>query len=156
SSFFLSCALGTAPIIWSTTSPFLKISSAGILRMPYLVDVSELESTSTLPTLALPSYSPASSSTTGPTMRPSPHNSAQKSTSTGISESALITSSSKELSVISSGLLIITLGSLVKVKSLLFFHDITFKYPTILCVNHIGSRYLTDYKNLSSTTHIPF
>src|SRR5699024_4033514 len=90
-----------------------------MLRIPYLVDVSELESTSTFPILALPSYSPANSSTTGPTMRQGPHHSAQKSPNTGLSESAFMTSSSKESSVNVSALLISTFYSLVNVKKLL-------------------------------------
>src|SRR5690625_4406785 len=104
SSCFLIWVLGTAPIIWSTTSPFLKIRRAGILRIPYLTETSGLWSTFTFPIFAFPSYSPASSSTMGPIIRHGPHHSAQKSTRTGWSE--LSTSAEKLLSFNSIGLLI--------------------------------------------------
>src|SRR5690606_31859293 len=97
--------LGTAPICLSTTSPFLKYSRAGMLRMPYLTEISGLLSTFTLPITALPSYSAANSSTIGPTMRQGPHHSAQKSTNTGLSDCN--TTSSKLLSVISNAMMLI-------------------------------------------------
>src|SRR4051812_6789514 len=53
-----------------------------MLRMPYLLAMSGASSVFSLATFALPTYSLASSSTTGPTMRQGPHQGAQKSTST--------------------------------------------------------------------------
>src|SRR6202012_1659769 len=67
--------------------------------MPNFIDMPGLLSTFTLPTTALPLYSLAISSTTGPTIRHGPHHSAQKSTKTGLSD--LRTNSSKFASVIS-------------------------------------------------------
>src|ERR1039457_1116707 len=61
--------------------------------------VAPLRSTSILPTLTLPSYSPASSSTIGAIARQGPHQAAQKSTSTGLSD--FNTSESKFASVTS-------------------------------------------------------
>src|ERR1039457_7103612 len=61
--------------------------------------VAPLRSTSILPTLTLPSYSPASSSTIGAIARHGPHQAAQKSTSTGLSD--FNTSESKLASVTS-------------------------------------------------------
>src|SRR5450755_4150325 len=61
--------------------------------------VAPLRSTSILPTLTLPSYSPASSSTMGAIARQGPHQAAQKSTSTGLSD--FNTSESKFASVTS-------------------------------------------------------
>src|ERR1700753_2605022 len=98
-----SIDFGTAPICLSTISPFLKYNKAGILRMPNFIDMPGLLSTFTLPTTALPSYSFAISSTTGPTMRQGPHHSAQKSISTGLSDFS--TSSSKFASVISKAMI---------------------------------------------------
>jgi hypothetical protein len=63
--------------------------------MPPAIPVSS--STFTFTTLALPSYSLATSSSTGPTIRHGPHHGAQKSTRTGTS--LLTTSSSKFASV---------------------------------------------------------
>src|SRR5215217_1016393 len=54
----------------------------GMLRMPKRLAISPASSVFSLATLALPSYSFAISSTTGPTMRHGPHQGAQKSTST--------------------------------------------------------------------------
>src|SRR6266567_6392799 len=48
--------------------------------------VALLRSTSILPTLILPAYSVASSSTIGAMARQGPHQAAQKSTSTGVSD----------------------------------------------------------------------
>src|SRR5438876_8462207 len=48
--------------------------------------VALLRSTSILPTLILPAYSVASSSTMGAMARQGPHQAAQKSTSTGVSD----------------------------------------------------------------------
>src|SRR5580658_11066793 len=61
--------------------------------------VAPLRSTSILPTVILPSYSWASSSTIGAIARHGPHQAAQKSTSTGLSDFS--TSESKLASVTS-------------------------------------------------------
>src|SRR5271167_4243261 len=61
--------------------------------------VAPLRSTSILPTLILPLYSPASSSTIGAIARQGPHQAAQKSSSTGLSD--FNTSESKLASVTS-------------------------------------------------------
>src|SRR5687768_4507491 len=72
-----------------------------MLRMPYLAAVRGLSSVFSLRNSTLPSYSSASSSTIGATMRQGPHHGAQKSTSTGLS--AWRTSSSQLVSVTSAG-----------------------------------------------------
>src|SRR5262245_15237153 len=59
---------GTAPIICSTTFPPLNAIRVGMLLMPNLSDTSGLLSTSSFPTLSLPSYSLAISSTIGATI----------------------------------------------------------------------------------------
>src|SRR5450755_1987849 len=61
--------------------------------------VAPLRSTSILPKVILPLYSPASSSTIGAIARQGPHQAAQKSTSTGLSDFS--TSESKLASVTS-------------------------------------------------------
>src|ERR1035438_1228155 len=61
--------------------------------------VAPLRSTSILPNVTLPLYSPASSSTMGAIARQGPHQAAQKSTSTGLSDFS--TSESKFASVTS-------------------------------------------------------
>src|SRR6266702_3078232 len=63
-------AFGTAPTIWSTRFPFLKISRVGIAMM------------SNFPNATFPLYSFASPSITGETRRHGPHQGAQQSTST--------------------------------------------------------------------------
>src|SRR5882762_9457782 len=63
------------------------------------IGVAELRSTSILPTFTLPKYSVASSSTMGAIARQGPHQVAQKSTSTGLSD--FKTSASKFASVTS-------------------------------------------------------
>ena len=55
SSFAAMCVFGTAPMIWSTTLPFLKISNEGIERIPYCIATRWLLSTSSFPIFALPS-----------------------------------------------------------------------------------------------------
>src|SRR6056297_81391 len=92
-----SAALGAAPARFDTTSPSLKMNNAGMPRMPSWVAVLGLESTSTLATLILPPISSDSSSRAGPICLQGPHHSAQKSTTTGISE--FFTSASKVSSV---------------------------------------------------------
>src|ERR1700761_2991135 len=111
-----STDFGTAPICLSTISPLLKNNKAGILRMPNFIDMPGLLSTFTLPTTALPLYSLAISSTTGPTIRQGPHHSAQKSTNTGLSD--LSTNSSKFASVISKAMISIFL--ILNYKYILF------------------------------------
>src|SRR5690606_16454845 len=80
-------------------SPFLKNNNAGMLRIPYFTEISAFKSTLTFPTIALPSYSLAISSTIEPIIRQGPHHSAQKSIKTGLSDFKTI--SSKLLFVIS-------------------------------------------------------
>src|SRR4051812_11327385 len=79
-----------------------------MLRIPNFIEMPGLLSTFTLPTTALPSYSFAISSTTGPTILQGPHHSAQKSTNTGLSD--LSTNSSKFASVISKAMISIFLN----------------------------------------------
>uniref|UniRef100_A0A2P2K809 Uncharacterized protein n=1 Tax=Rhizophora mucronata TaxID=61149 RepID=A0A2P2K809_RHIMU len=57
--------LGTAPIIASFFSPFLKIITVGMLLIPYLVAVEGLSSVLSLQHLSFPAYCFASSSTMG-------------------------------------------------------------------------------------------
>ena len=58
----------------------------GMLRTPYFIVMSSFSSTSHLPMTTRPSYSAASSSMIGATMRQGPHHSAQKSMTTGFSD----------------------------------------------------------------------
>ena len=67
-------------------------------RMPNFAGVAGLESTSIFVKLTLPAYSEATSSTIGAIILHGPHHSAQKSTSTGLSD--FNTSASKEASLI--------------------------------------------------------
>src|SRR3954467_13315854 len=60
-----------------------------MLRMSYWVATSEFESMSHFPTRSLPSYSLASASTCGAMARHGEHQTAQKSTSTGILEARI-------------------------------------------------------------------
>src|SRR6056297_238361 len=92
-----SAALGAAPARLEITSPFLKMNSAGMPRTPIDTAAFGLLSTSTLATLIRPSISVESSSSAGPICLHGPHHSAQKSTTTGISE--FFTSASKVSSV---------------------------------------------------------
>src|SRR5215471_1629531 len=55
-------------------------------RTPYRIGVALLRSTSILPIFTLPAYSLASSSTMGAIARHGPHQAAQKSTKTGVSD----------------------------------------------------------------------
>ena len=66
--------------------PFLNSIRVGMARIPNLVGVAGFSSTFILTMRTLPSYSAASSSMMGPTARQGPHQGAQKSSSTGISE----------------------------------------------------------------------
>src|SRR3954463_12205565 len=84
-------------MIFVATAPFLKRIIVGIERTSYFAAVSWLSSTLSLTTRRL--RSEAISSSTGPTTRHGPHQGAQKSTSTGLSDSS--TSAWKLLSVTS-------------------------------------------------------
>src|SRR3989449_5626039 len=75
-------AFGTAPTIWSTRLPFLKISRVGIAMMSNLPEVPGLSSVFNFPNATFPLYSFASPSITGETRRQGPHQGAQQSTST--------------------------------------------------------------------------
>src|SRR5690606_41856732 len=70
----------------ATTSPFLKINKAGMLRMLKFTAVCSQEVTSTFTILTLPWYSSASTSSTGAIALHGAHQPAQKSTSTGTSD----------------------------------------------------------------------
>jgi len=84
----LSMSLVTfAPTIWSFTSPFLKNNRSGMDFTLYFTARLRATSTLTLVIFAWPSISPESWSRTGPIILQGPHHSAQKSTSTGRSES---------------------------------------------------------------------
>ncbi|GAB4831811.1 hypothetical protein Ancab_005826 [Ancistrocladus abbreviatus] len=78
---------GTAPITASFFSPFLKIKTVGMLRIPYLVAIEGLSSVLTLKHLSLPVYCFASSSIIGWIIRQGPHHGAQNSTRTAVSDS---------------------------------------------------------------------
>src|SRR5262249_5621077 len=80
-------------------SPPWKMSTWGMLVMPYLTAVSWLASVFSLPTLTLPANWSAMRSMVGPSIRHGPHQGAQKSTSTGTS--LLVTSCSQLVVVIS-------------------------------------------------------
>lgn len=73
---------------WSTICPFLMNKIVGMLRTAYCTAIALFESTSHLPIVTLPSYSPASSSMIGATIRQGPHHSAQKSITSGLPESS--------------------------------------------------------------------
>src|SRR5688572_4737277 len=92
-------------MIWPTGSPPLNTSKVGILRMPYFAAVRGLSSVFSLRNSTLPSYSDASSSTIGATMRQGPHHGAQKSTRTGLS--FVRTSVSQLVSLTSAGLVMV-------------------------------------------------
>src|SRR4029077_2603835 len=82
--YFLSVssirAFGTAPTIWSTCFPFLKINNVGIAMMSNLPDVAGFSSVFSFPNATFPLYSFANPSITGPTIRQGPHQGAQQST----------------------------------------------------------------------------
>src|SRR5690606_9573145 len=90
---------GATPTWRPTTSPFWKINTVGMLRTPYCDAKSWFASTSTLPTTTFPSKSLDNSSIVGPNILHGPHHSAQKSTTTGLSD--FNTTSSNVASVIS-------------------------------------------------------
>lgn len=83
----VSVFLGTAPIIASFLSPFLKIMTVGMLRIPYWVAIDALSSVFSLQHFSFPAYCLASSSIIGWIIRHGPHHGAQNSTSTGRSPS---------------------------------------------------------------------
>src|SRR6266571_2284588 len=62
-------AFGTAPTIWSTRFPFLKISRVGIAMMSNLPEVPGFSSVFNFPNATFPLYSFASPSITGETRR---------------------------------------------------------------------------------------
>src|SRR2546430_4478125 len=74
-------AFGTAPTIWSTRLPFLKISKVGMAMMSNLPEVAGFSSVFNFPKATFPLYSFASPSITGDTRRQGPHQGAQQSTS---------------------------------------------------------------------------
>src|SRR5690606_19150890 len=73
--------------------------------IPYCEAKSWFASTSTFPTTAFPSNSELISSITGPNILHGPHHSAQKSTTTGLSD--FKTTSSKVASVISNAIILL-------------------------------------------------
>lgn len=77
--------LGTAPMTLSFFSPFLKNSTVGMLRIPYLVAMLGQSSVLSLQQRTFPAYSLASSSITGAIILHGPHHGAQNSTRTGFS-----------------------------------------------------------------------
>src|SRR5205807_6989116 len=70
----------------STSSPLLKIPRVGMLITLYFAATPPFSSTSSLTTLSLPVYSPASASTIGAIILHGPHQVAQKSTRTGMGD----------------------------------------------------------------------
>lgn len=77
----------TAPMIVSFFSPFLKSMTVGMLRIPYWVAIVALSSVFSFKHFNLPAKSFDSSAITGRISVQGPHHSAQKSTSTGMSDS---------------------------------------------------------------------
>ena len=77
------CGSGRAPRNSSTTSPSAKSFTLGMLWMPYSAASSWCSSVFTLASTHSPRASPASRSSTGPSVRHGPHHGAQKSTRTG-------------------------------------------------------------------------
>lgn len=75
--------LGTAPMIVSFLSPFLKIMIVGMLRIPYWVAIAGLSSVFSFKHFSFPAYCLDSSSIIGWIIRHGPHHGAQNSTSTG-------------------------------------------------------------------------
>ena len=89
----------------STTLPSLNAFTAGIDWMPKAWARRWLASVSTLTSETWPSRLSTAFSITGPSERQGPHHSAQKSTTTGCSYEAWMTSRSKVSSVASMGTL---------------------------------------------------
>src|SRR4051794_38986202 len=104
-----SWRLGLAPTICWTTSPFLYRLRVGAPITPYLTGVFGFASTSSLAMVSLPAYSSAICSSTGAIVLQGPHQSAQKSTRTGVSLAR--TCSSKVASVTVMGAFTVTLDS---------------------------------------------
>src|SRR5690606_10304559 len=124
---------------------FWNINTVGMLRTPYFDAKSWLASTSTFPTTAFPSKSVANSSIVGPNILHGPHHSAQKSTTTGLSD--FNTTSSNVASVISkaiSNYLMLLLNTykynffLIPFTSIL----ISFVYSNKNLINSIGKKTL--------------
>src|SRR3954468_6583624 len=74
---------GRAPTLVAATCPLEKIISVGTPRTPYFVGTLGFSSMLILAMVTLSLSSPASSSSAGAIIRPGPHHSAQKSTTTG-------------------------------------------------------------------------
>ena len=90
---------GCAPTNSSTTFPSLKSFTAGIDITPNLDAASWFSSVAAFATISLPAYSFAIFSRVGPSIMQGPHQLAQKSTRTGVSDDFSITSFSKFASV---------------------------------------------------------
>src|SRR3989440_8062311 len=101
-SFLRSCSFGWEPTTRSASRPFLNRIIVGIERTPKRPAVIGLASTSSLAIFTFSPCSFAISSSTGATIRQGPHQAAQKSTSTGVSD--LMTSVSKFWSLTTCGL----------------------------------------------------
>src|SRR5690606_33436284 len=78
--------LDMAPSFWAWTEPFLNSISVGMLRIPYFGGVAGFSSMLSLVTVSRSAYSSAASSSNGAIILQGPHHSAQKSTSTGLSD----------------------------------------------------------------------
>src|SRR3979490_1057118 len=100
--FFGICSLGWYPTTRSASRPFLNRIIVGIERTPKRPAVIGFASTSSLAIFTFSPCSFAISSSTGATIRQGPHQAAQKSTSTGVSD--LMTSVSKFWSLTTCGL----------------------------------------------------
>lgn len=119
--------LGLAPMAWLTTFPSFITTKVGMLMTRNCPASSGSSSTLTLPTL-MSERSLAISSTMGTTIRQGPHQGAQKSSSTGLSES--MTSLRKlfllilTADILSSSFVFLC-GSMISWISLFFCDDVT-------------------------------
>ena len=93
----VSAALGAAPVLFDTTAPSLNRNKAGIPRTPSWEGEFGFSSTLILTIFIFSPYSSDNSSKAGPIILHGPHHSAQKSTTTGVSD--LVTSVSNVSSV---------------------------------------------------------
>src|SRR5690606_16694898 len=82
----VSWDLERAPTLVASSSPPLNSIRVGMPRRLNLAGVVGLAATSFLPTFTLPEYTSQISSTRGAIILQGPHQAAQKSTSTGMSE----------------------------------------------------------------------
>jgi hypothetical protein len=85
--FFISSTMklfGCTPTMWETIFPFLKSIRVGMLTTSYWRVIFGFSSTFILPTFIFPSNSVAISATTGERTLQGPHQTAHKSTRTGI------------------------------------------------------------------------